>query len=520
MPQKHKNNRDQLLMVSLAEHVPQDSMARVIDAFIQSVDPSSLGFKNKGQSREGRPAYPSDVLVKLYLYGYFNGIRSSRKLEKACKVNIELWWLLANQKPHYKTIANFRKDNAEGFANLFIHFRIFCLNLDLYGKSTVAIDGSKFRAQNSKKNNYIDRKINKHLDYIDHQYQEYINQLNTNDKYDEDHRIKNNLEQRKKKYENLKDQLSNSDQTQISTTDPDARALPPHMRIVEVGYNLQSAVDDKHNLVVDYDITNKNDHRALAPMAIKAKNALQINENDTLTVLADKGYHTGEQLETCHDNHIETLVAIPNKPKQTDRSKPPHLRKENFIYNPKSDSYTCPNGETLTKQTRFKRRTKKGLPAGQFDRYAIRYSICKHCPFLEQCVSKGNRSGHKGRYLDRYLTDHAVERNKININNNRGLYKKRQAIVEHPFGTIKRQWGYTYTLLKTIPKVKTEFSIIMLCYNIKRTMSIIGSNKLKNELIMAFYSFFSTCRSMKRLIVHLTLKRLSLSHHHLNFLYF
>ena len=296
MPQLSKNNRDQLQMLSISEHVPEDSLARVIDVFVDTADLSSLGFQVKGTSKEGRPAFAPETLTKLYLYGYLHGIRSSRKLEHACKVNIELWWLLSNQKPRYKTIADFRKDNTEGFANLFVHFREFCLKQGLYGRSTVAIDGSKFRAQNSKKNNYNERKIKKHLEYIDNQYEDYINCLKENDQKEH---TKAKLDARRAKYEDLQTQLDNSDQTQISTSDPDARALPLHMRIVEVGYNLQSAVDDKHNLIVDYQITNRNDHRALAPMAIRSKEALQLDDQDILTVQECQYLNAGRVRDIC-----------------------------------------------------------------------------------------------------------------------------------------------------------------------------------------------------------------------------
>lgn len=484
MPQISKKDRDQLQMLAISEHIPEDSLVRVIDLFVDTVDLEKLGFIVKGKSHEGRPAFTPDTLTKLYLYGYLHGIRSSRKLEHACKINLELWWLLSFQKPRYKTISDFRMNNPEGFANLFVHFREFCLSQGLYGKETVAIDGSKFRAQNSMKNNYNERKIRKHLEYIDNQYHDYISTLDENDR---DDKVINKLNKRKAKYEDLQNQLDHTDQTQISTSDPDARALPLHMRIVEVGYNIQSAVDDKHNLIVDYQVTNKNDHRALAPMALKSKQALHLEDDDFLTVLADKGYHTGEQLQTCHDNNIDTLIAAPKRPKQTDRTKPLHLRKESFIYDKKTDTLTCPNGTKLTKQARYTRRDKKGRIAGTFDRYTIKYSICKLCPFVDQCVSKGNRQRHHGRYIDRYTTDQAVLNNKINLRNNRPLYKKRQAIVEHPFGTIKRQWGYNHTLLKTIPKVQTEFSIIMLAYNIKRSMSILGAKGIKKALKSLFY---------------------------------
>ena len=271
------------------------------------------------------------------------------------------------------------------------------------------------------------------------------------------------------------------------------------MRIVQVGYNLQSVVDDKNNLIVDYQITNKNDHRALAPMAIKAKQALGLEQEDLLTVLADKGYHTGEQMQRCHDNHIKTIVAIPRRPKRTDTSKPAHLRKENFVYNKESEIYTCPNNKVLHKQATYKRKDKKGNPAGIFDRYTINYSICKHCQYLKKCVSKSNQERHHGRYIDRYHTDTAVTKNKLDVNDNKALYKRRQAIVEHPFGTIKRQWGFNHTLMKTIPKVEAEFSIIMLCYNLRRAMSIMGVSSLKmalKELDLILLNITATIRAL------------------------
>jgi transposase len=378
------SDRDQLFMTSLDMMVSPDSLVRLVDVFLDYMEGLDLGFIQH-QSHTGRPGFSSRLMVGIYVYGYLNRIRSSRRLEKACKTNVELFWLNKNLKPCYKTIANFRKDNPEGFRKLFVAFRDFCKQLDLYGKKVVAVDGSKFRGQNSMKNNYNIRKINKHLEYIENQHQGYLQTLDTND-IDED-KI-NKLNKRKAKYEDLKAQLDSTAETQISTTDPDTRSLPLRMRIVQVGYNLQSVVDDKHNLIVDYQITNKNDHRALAPMALKAKQALGLREEDSLTVLADKGYHTGEQMQTCHDNNIDTIVAIPRRPKRTDKTKPAHLRKENFVYHKESETYTCPNNEVLYKQATYKRKDKKGNPAGIFDRYSIKYSICKNCQYLEQCVSK------------------------------------------------------------------------------------------------------------------------------------
>jgi transposase len=347
-------------MISLDMMVDQNSTVRLIDLFLDYALSNKLGFQKEKQ-KTGRPSFPVRTLLGIYIYGYLHRIRSSRKLANACKINVELMWLINNHQPCYKTIANFRKNNSTAFGNLFKLYRHFCKKLDLYGKETIAIDGSKFRAQNSMKNNYNLKKIDRHLDYIETKEKEYLDQLDQADKqaatdHPESHQRLSDLASRKINYQALKQQLIDSDQTQISTSDPDARALPLHMRIVQVAYNLQSAVDDKHNLIVDYDVTNKNDHRALSEMAIRSKNALDLRPEQQINVLADKGYHTADELGKCQKENIKTVVAIKRKPKRTDKSKPEHLHKDKFKYNPTTDSYICPNGQKLTKQARYTRK--------------------------------------------------------------------------------------------------------------------------------------------------------------------
>ena len=275
MKQIHSIDRDQLQFNSLDMMVEPNSIVRLLDQFLDWVESNKISFKSS-QQFTGRPAFPTRTLLEIYIYGYLHKIRSSRDLEKACKVNIELMWLVKGHRPCYKTIANFRKDNRAAFRNLFISYRDFCLNLELYGKQIVAVDGSKFRAQNSMKNNFNQKKIERHLEYIDNKQQEYIDDLDEQDKKanredSDQHPRLQQLQERKLKYQELNNQLIESKETQISTTDPDARSLPLKMSIVEVAYNLQSAVDEKHKLIVDYKITNKSDHRALYSMAISAK---------------------------------------------------------------------------------------------------------------------------------------------------------------------------------------------------------------------------------------------------------
>lgn len=271
---RQKQNRSQIQMFSIDSMIANDHPIRLIDQFVESVNDHDLGFVIKGKATQGRPAYDIKSLIKLYIYGYINGVRSSRKLAKECNRNIELWWLIGGLKPKYVTISNFRKDNTLAFKALFRAFNMICQDAGLFSKSVVAIDGSKFRAVNSKKNNYNAKKIQQHLSYIDKQTDEFLQALQDNDKREKKEKLTGkkveeslkSLEQRKQKYNDLNKQLQSSDQTQISTVDPDARALPLHMNIVEVGYNVQTAVEQDNKLIVEYEVTNEIDTYALSNM--------------------------------------------------------------------------------------------------------------------------------------------------------------------------------------------------------------------------------------------------------------
>jgi len=483
MPLQSKMDRNQIQFLTLDQLVEQDSIVRVIDLFCKCIDYERLGFIVKGKSHEGKPAFHTETLTAIYIYGYLHKIRSCRLLDKACKINSELWWLTNFQKPGYKTIANFRKDNPDAFKNLFNTFTKFCLDLELYGKTTIAIDGSKFRAQNSKKNNYNLKKVNQHLDYIAQQKEDYLKTLEQNDLIENQKQIDQkiqNLENRKHKYTKLKEELAQSEQTQISTTDPDARALPLHMSIVQMAYNLQSAVDDKHNLIVDYRVTNQSDFSALAPVANDARKSLELKKDEKLTVLADKGYYSGIQIAKCNQNNIETLVSPKNK---GSKSKDPRVSKSKFQYNKSNDAYTCPKGIILQRQGKLYNR-KDGIP---FSRYVAHWTDCKSCPWVDICVSPGCQKAKRGRMINRNIYEDHIEQNDAQVNARKNEYKRRQAIVEHPFGTIKRQWGFDHTLLKGLKKVNGEFAIILLCYNLKRVSSILGVKGLKEALISNIY---------------------------------
>ncbi len=488
MPLQSKINRSQVQFLALEQLVEHDSIVRIVDLFCQCIDYQNLGFTIKGKSHEGKPAYETATLTGIYIYGYLHKIRSCRLLAKACKVNAELWWLTGMQKPCYKTIANFRKNNPIAFKNLFKSFSKFCLDLELFGRTTVAIDGSKFRAMNSKKNNYNLKKINQHLDYIAKQKEDYLKSLDQHDNNDQ--KIQD-LQQREDKYSALKKELEQSNEKQISTTDSDARALPLKMSIVEVAYNLQSVVDDKHNLIVDYEVTNKNDFSALAPLSIKAKHMLEINDDQQITVLADKGYYSGQQIATCHQHNIDTLVSPKSK---GSKSKDARVTKDKFNYHKSTDSYTCPKGIRLHRQGKIYTRH-DGIP---FKRYVGHWTDCKTCPWVDICVSTGAQKTARGRMLNRNIYEDQMDYNDEQVKARKNEYRRRQAIVEHPFGTIKRQWGFSHTMLKGLKKVNGEFAIILLCYNLKRVMAILGQKGLKEALNTQKSRLFQFCAIMKQ----------------------
>ena len=464
-------SRHQLQMSSLEDKITADNPVRFIDAFVNHIDPVKIGFQPKILKTEGRPNFRLEVFLKLYLYGYLNGVRSSRRLEKECFRNIEVQWLLEAIYPNYHSIADFRKDNPKALKQLFKLFVSFLKDAELIAGDTIAIDGTKSRAHNSKKANYNQKKIDKHKEYIQAKSQEYLDQLDQNDIQENPVAIKNiqqkieRLKQNKIKYELLEEELKNSREPQISTTDADARTLLVQGQVVEVSYNIQAAVDSKHNLVVATHTINRNDKNALTAIALEVKENLAL---ETFTVLVDKGYHNGRELHTCKQNNITTIVAVPEQGKSNENGTQPEYLVSKFIYNKENNSYTCPEGKTLTTTGRWHKKTGRTEDSGyNFQKY--RTPACKTCLVKDLCTS---RKG--GRELDRSQYADAVEENHHRYKDNPQLYRKRQEINEHIFGTIKRKWGYNYTDLAGLEKVNGEHSLIMLVYNIKRSINILG----------------------------------------------
>jgi len=481
------NNRNQTYFATLDDQVSADNPVRLIDAFIDKLDLQKLGFTVTMHKSEGRPPYAPAVLLKLYLYGYLNRIRSSRKLEKESSRNTELQWLLQQLQPNYHTIADFRKVHAKPLVSMFKLYVQFLSEAGLLGKTTIGIDGSKFKAVNSKKNNFNQKKIDRHREFIEDKTNKYLSELDEIDKQEtasskgDDLIIKKEkiaeglkkLKERTIKYDNLQQQLDATEDKQISTTDADSRSIIIVKSIVEVAYNTQNAVDDKHNLIVHTQATNTNDGKALHRAAMHAKENLQLKKEDELMVLADKGYHTGAELKQCHDDNMITHVAYKEQPSVKHIAT--EFLAESFLYDKSTDTYTCPAGAVLTSLGTW--HNKKGEANETSYRFkTYRTDACKTCPLKHQCTKLPKRIIQRSEYQD------AVGINDNNIKQNPHYYKRRQAICEHPFGSIKRHWGYTHTLMKGLQKVNGEMNLIMFCYNFMRTTNILGFDKMMQHI--------------------------------------
>ena len=463
MEYQQGQSREQLTLYTtcLDDMIPQDNSVRHIEAFVNGLDMKAMGFQLL--STQGRPPYNPADLLKLYIYGYMNRMRSSRQLERECGRNIEVIWLLCNLKPDHNTIARFRKQNPKAIKRVFRASVNLARNFDLIGAVLIAGDSTKLRAQNSKKNNYNKKKIKRHLDYIDQKLKEHNEQLAEADGDTKEH-IGAQIEKHKKhhdKYVRIQKKLDRdqtSENPQISTSDPDSRHQIVRGAITEVAYTAQTTIDADHKLLIDYKITNQNDKKAMGMMLRRAKTILGTN---TFTALYDKGYHTGSEFRTAHDLGVDTLVAIPSIGRAS-QAPDPNYNAENFKYDQDRDCYTCPQGKTLTSNGSWY----KGRNY-YFKQYKTRE--CKNCPVRAKCTTaKAN-----GKIVQRSEFTRYIEANAERIKESGDTYKKRQALVEHPFGTIKRQWGFDHIITKkNIASASADFGLMALAYNLRRLFNL------------------------------------------------
>jgi len=347
---------------------------------------------------------------------------------------------------------------------------------NLIGGKLIAGDSVKLRAQNSKKNNYNQGKIDRHLQYIENKLNEYNQQLEENDPPAEkrakiESAINKHL-RHKEKYHKINQQITESGELQVSTSDPDSRQMILRGNITEVAYNTQTTVDAEHKLILDFKVTNQKDTNAMSEMV---QRTTEIVEKSDFTVLYDKGYHTGEEIKAYHQMGVETLVAIPDRPSSS-HAPDPEYNYDNFTYDHLTDTYTCPQGNELKSNGRW-----FDTKSSRFKQY--RTPLCKTCPMISLCT----RTKRNGRVIQRSECAESVERNRKMLDDNPHLYRQRQAIVEHPYGTIKRQWGYDHTLMKKgIERVSSDIGLIFIAYNMRRLINILG--RLAGK---AFYGLIS-----------------------------
>lgn len=459
-------DRGQISMMALEEMVAENSYARLVDLFVEALPVDKLGFTNSALEKEGRPPYHPKVLLKLYMYGYRHGLRSSNKLHQACLVNVEVWWLLKGLKPSPRTILYFRKNNPKAFKKAFQHFVLLLKEWKLIEGETLAIDSFKIRAQNSLKNNFNQKKIDHHLAYIDQKIEQYSSELDQADGLEQKEVIEKKIvdqHAKKEKYKAIEAELKQTGESQLSTTDPDAKSVVLHRNIVNVGYNIQAGCDAKHKLFTNAQTGAVNDTHALADMAIEAKELLGVSQINTLT---DKGYTTAVEIARCEENNITTY----SSPKEHSSQNNGLYDMQVFEYNEQEDTYRCPAGQTLTTNgSIYKKRVHR------VKHYKTK--ACKGCELRSLCTTNRN-----GRLIERGEYQEHIQANAERVQQNPEYYRLRQQVTEHQFGTLKRQWGFTHTMVRGKENVLSEVYLCFSVYNLIRAFSILGPELLKQRL--------------------------------------
>jgi transposase len=457
----------------LDDYIAEDNPVRAIEVFIEGLDLARLGFEGMQPEATGRPAYHPATLLKIYLYGYLNRIQSSRRLERETQRNVELIWLTGKLMPDFKTIADFRRDNGPAIRNVCREFIELCRGLNLFCEAIVAIDGSKFKAVNNRDKNFTDRKLKARREQLEESIARYLTELDRADRQptlvteDRVSHLKEKIERIKAQRERLDEigrQMQQAPDGQISLTDPDARSMATSGRGTGiVGYNVQTAVDAKHHLIVAHKVTNVgHDRTQLAAMAKQARSAVGAEH---LTVLADRGYFRGEEILECEQHGITPLVP---KPLTSGAKAEGRFDKRDFVYLPERDEFRCPAGERAIR--RF-----SGVEQGlTLHRYWS--SACPKCALKAQCTPADYRR------ITRWEHEAVLDRMQERLDRTPDASRLRRQTVEHPFGTVKAWMGATHFLTKTLPRVSTEMSLQVLAYNFKRVMKILGTGPLMQAM--------------------------------------
>jgi transposase len=469
---KHRAGLDRsqtlLFPERLEDYIGPENPVRFLDAFVVSLDLHTLGFDKARCADTGRPPYDPAVLLKLYLYGYLHRVRSSRLLEAECHRNVEVIWLTGKQTPDFKTIADFRKNNLKPLKAVCRQFTLLCRKLELFGGELLAIDGSKLAAVNARDQNFNAAKLQDLIDRADERLAEYLKALDSADAAQPGVPALSQgeltvkiaaLRERREWHEELLAELQDGEDKQVSVTDPDSRKMPTAHGTV-VGYNAQMAVDAKHKLIAADDVTNEvTDLHQLANVALEAKTNLELKQAE---VLADAGYYNAAEVSRCVERGITPYIPKADTSANTARGL---YGKSQFRYDGAKDVYVCPAGAELT--YRF-----ATYELGRELRY-YRASGCKTCALKSRCTrNKANRT------ITREENEHLMEAMAARMRAQPQKFKLRKTLAEHPFGTIKRWFGYTHFLMKGLAKVQCEWSLTTLAYNLKRVLNLVSFEKL------------------------------------------
>jgi transposase len=463
-----------LLPGRLDDWVDTDNPVRVIDAFVDALDLTALGFETAVATDIGRPGYHPAVHLKLYVYGYLNRVQSSRRLEREAQRNLEVMWLLGRLAPDFKTIADFRKDNGPAIKKVCAQFVELCRKMGLLAKASVAIDGSKFKAVNNRDKNFTVAKIERRKTQLEQSVARYMDQLDTADRQEPSEtialkktRLNDKLAKLKEetaKLTEIEKQVQASPDKQISLTDPDSRSMATSGRgSGVVGYNVQTAVDTTNHLIVHHEVTNVGSDRS--QLASTAKAAKEVLKVDTLEAVADRGYFNGEEIKTCDAAGI--TVTLP-KPMTSGAKSDGRFGKQDFVFEPEADVYRCPAGETLKY---YYTKEEKGQ---KFRMYWT--NACRTCPLKAKCTPG------KERRVSRWEHEEIVEDVQKRLDKNPDAMRTRRETVEHPFGTMKMRMGATHFLCKTLPKVAAEMALCVLTYNLTRVLNLVGVETLMEAI--------------------------------------
>ena len=489
-----EDNRAQstLFPESLEDYIAPDNPVRFIDAFVDGLNFQQMNFKRALPEATGRPGYKPSTLLKLYVYGYMNRIQSSRRLEQETHRNVELMWLLGRLQPDFKTIADFRKDNAKAIQQSCREFVDICRKMDMFTKSLVAIDGSKFKAVNSKQRNDSQGSMKRRIARTEKHIADYLAALDAkdNDEPGSGDQSEPDLEEKlaalEKHLEELKqrekDVKAHPDK-QLSETDPDSRLMKQSTVGSLVGYNVQTAVDTDYKLIVAHEVTNSPvDRGQLLPLGQLAQEALG---RDEITLLADRGYYKGTDIKACVDEHMNPLIP---KSLTSNNGARGLFPRSAFHYDAEADEYRCPANQALTRRHRS---IEKGMT---IDTYYVSNPTCRACELKAKCTTGLNRR------MRRWEHEDVLEEMQVVMDQIPETMTIRAQTVEHPFGTLKLWMGARHFLMKRLENVKTEMSLHVLAYNIRRVIALFGVPALIELVRETSVCFYQLLAPLKRVL--------------------